>query len=200
MPPTVSWPTSVPSVRPRRTAAPDRPGPRDDRCRTIAANVGQRRRRPGSGLVASHGRSQAALRARTSLQAARSRSRIGPQQHPPVGEPDRPARSRGHPGPARAGVPECRWSPPATWSSRCGSSGPSTASPSRAAPVDPARLTTSVRPARPATPRESTAVGTPCATPYARIASARPGTSRSTTAPGHLRGVVGRASGRCRRS
>jgi hypothetical protein len=53
--------------------------------------------------------------------------------------------------------------------------------PSRTPPVDPGRLTTSVRPATPATPRDRIAAGTPAAAPAARSASAMPGISRSTT-------------------
>ena len=41
-------------------------------------------------------------------------------------------------------------------------------------PVEPGRLTISVRPATPHTPRDSTEVGT-CGSPDRRIASARPG-------------------------
>src|SRR5690606_25742022 len=77
-------------------------------------------------------------------------------------------------------APGRSWSPPRNWSTACRSSGSSTARPSFTPPLDPGRLTISVRPATPARPRESAAVAT-FSRPYARMASAMPGTSWSMT-------------------
>ena len=51
-----------------------------------------------------------------------------------------------------------QWSPPRSWLTACINTGPSTAIPSRAPPLDPGRFTIKVRAATPATPRLSTAV------------------------------------------
>src|SRR4051812_43732218 len=74
-----------------------------------------------------------------------------------------------------------QWSPPRSGLAAGGRGGPSPATPSATPPVEPGRLTISVRPATPARPRESTEVGT-CSAPCRRTASAMPGASRSSTA------------------
>ena len=81
----------------------------------------------------------------------------------------------------RAPASRGAWSPPPTWSRRCGSSSSSTRRPSATPPREPGRFTTTVRPATPARARLSAAVGV-AARPAVRIASATPGSSWSSTA------------------
>src|SRR5262245_17938067 len=109
------------------------------------------------------------------------------QDHRPSSGQDRPlspapALVPRSPASSAASASDRGWSPPRTWSTACGSTSRSTASPSRTPPREPGRLTITVRPATPARPLDSIAVGTPAATPYARIASARPGISYDSTA------------------
>ena len=87
----------------------------------------------------------------------------------------RPARGGRQSAAVRAADHGVRWSPPRSWLTTWGSSGPRTASPSRTPPVEPGRLTISVRPAVPARPRESTAVGDAVlrAVPADRLGDAR---------------------------
>ena len=159
MPPTVSWPTSRPVVR------------HDERQHPPAARLARAGGGPSPGSRRSRGRRRG--RRRSPPRAAASRvaaADLAPGRA--VAQPDRPERDP----PVRQRRPASRGQWPlhrrldvrSVGGRRRGSGRPRARAAGRARPgrrarrpVEPGRLTISVRPATPASPRDSAAVGTP---------------------------------------